>query len=260
MVNVVRYGPILCVVLFAVTLVLVEAGRRFGAARLAADRDGATAGVGAVEAAVFALLGLLVAFTFSGAASRFDARRHLIVEETNQIGTAWQRLDLLPENGQQRLRDLFRRYVDSRLEAYRKLPDIAASERELVRTVQLQEEIWALAVALSRDSASHPTVGLQLLPALNEMFDIRSTRIMAARIHPPPIVFVMLAALTLTAAALVGYDMGGGRSRNWLHIVGFAAAISLTVYVIVDLEYPRVGLIRVDAADRMLIELRESMR
>ncbi len=259
MINVVRYGPLLCVALFAATLALVEIGRRLGAARLAADREGATAGVGAVDAAVFGLLGLLIAFSFSGAAARFDARRHLIVEETNHIGTAWQRLDLLPENEQPQLRDLFRRYVDSRLETYRQLPDVAASEMELARSAQLQQEIWTQAVRVSGDHAAHRSAGLLLLPALNSMFDIRSTRVMATRIHPPAIVLVMLAALTLTAATFVGYDMGGGRSRNWLHIVGFAAAMALTVYVILDLEYPRVGLIRVDAADRLLIELRGSM-
>jgi hypothetical protein len=68
-------------------LILVEVGRRIGIRRSAADPEGARAGVGAVEAAILALLGLLLAFTFSGAGARFDARRHLIVEETNAIGT-----------------------------------------------------------------------------------------------------------------------------------------------------------------------------
>jgi hypothetical protein len=76
-------------------LVLLETGRRLGVRRLAKDPEGAPAGTGAVDAAVFALLGLLVAFTFSGAASRFEERRNLIVEETNDIGTAYLRLDLV---------------------------------------------------------------------------------------------------------------------------------------------------------------------
>jgi hypothetical protein len=106
---------------------------------------------------------------------------------------------------------------------------------------------------------SKPTTVL-LLPALNDMFDIVSTRAMATRMHPPPIVFVMLVALILAGAALVGYGMAGGKSRNWLHILGFATVMTLTAYVIIDLEYPRFGLIRVDAADQMLLELRETMR
>ncbi len=82
--------------LFAGMLLLLDIGRRIGARRRAQDAGGAGAGTGAVEGAVFALLGLLVAFTFSGAASRFDARRALVVEEANAIGTAYLRLDLLP--------------------------------------------------------------------------------------------------------------------------------------------------------------------
>ena len=82
--------------LFSSMLVLLEIGRRIGLRRMAQDSEGARAGVGAVEGAVFGLLGLLIAFTFSGAASRFDTRRQLIVEETNDIGTAYLRLDLLP--------------------------------------------------------------------------------------------------------------------------------------------------------------------
>jgi hypothetical protein len=41
-------------------------------------------------------MGLMIAFTFSGAASRFDSRRQLIVEEANKIGTAYLRIELLP--------------------------------------------------------------------------------------------------------------------------------------------------------------------
>ena len=92
-------------------LILLEVGRRIGARRLAEDPMGAAAGVGTVEGAVFALFGLLIAFTFSGAAARFDTRRQLIIEETNAIGTAYLRLDLLPVDAQPGLREKFRRYV-----------------------------------------------------------------------------------------------------------------------------------------------------
>ena len=94
--------------LFLGMLILLDVGRRIGAQRLAEDREGAEAGVGAVDGAVFALLGLLIAFTFSGAATRFDTRRQLIVEETNDIGTAYLRLDLLAPEAQPGLREKFR--------------------------------------------------------------------------------------------------------------------------------------------------------
>jgi hypothetical protein len=226
--------------------------------RLIADPDGARAGTGAVEGAVFALFGLLIAFTFSGAASRFDDRSALVAEEVNDIGTAWLRIDVLPADAQPPLRDLFRRYVDARIATYSKLPDLQAARAEQVRSIALQQEIWAHAVAAARASGSQPAHML-LLPALNAMIDITTTRAMAAQIHPPQIIFIMLAVLALAGAMFIGYGMAGARTRSWLHSIGFATVIAAAVYVIVDIEDPRHGLIRVDAADQVLVELRHAM-
>src|SRR5688572_20829265 len=150
--------------LFLGMLVLLEVGRRIGARRLAQDPSGSAAGVGTVEGAVFALLGLLIAFTFSGAASRFDTRRHLIIEETNDIGTAYLRLDLLPVDAQPALREKFRAYVDTRLEVYRKLPDMAAAKQEMAKANRLQLEIWRQSVAASRAEGVSTAAPLLLLP------------------------------------------------------------------------------------------------
>jgi hypothetical protein len=245
--------------LFVGMVLLLELGRRIGVRRIANDPEGAQAGTGAVDGAVFALLGLLIAFTFSGAATRFDERRNLIVQETNDIGTAYLRLDLLPASAQPALRDLFRRYVDSRLEVYRKLPDIEAARSELVRSNKLQGEIWSQAVAAGRMSEAPPAANMLLLPALNQMIDITTTRTMAAQVHPPTVIFVLLFGLALIAALLAGYGMAGGKTRSWIHMIGFAATMALAVNIIIDIEYPRLGLIRVDAFDEALVELRASM-
>ena len=254
-----QLGVLFAATLFLGMIVLLEVGRRAGARRLAKDPAGARTGISAVEGSLFGLLGLLIAFTFSGAASRFDARRQLITQEANNIGTAWLRLDLLPAEGQPELRDIFRRYLDSRLLTYKKLPDIEAAEAELRRSIALQGEIWEKAVAAVKAGPPGPT-GSLLLNALNPMFDMVSTRTAAARTHPPLAIYLMLGSLALAAALLVGYGMAGAKSRSLVHVVLYAAALSLTVYVILDLEHPRLGLIRVDAFDRSLYELRESMK
>ena len=245
--------------LFIGTLVLIEVGRRIGVQRLKQDPEGARTGISAVEGSLFGLLGLLIAFTFSGANSRFDARRQLITVEANNIGTAWLRIDLLPPEVQPDMRELFRRYLDSRLETYRKLPDIAAAEEELARSIALQGEIWTKAVDAVKAGVPGPS-GSLVLNSLNPMFDIVTTRTAAARTHPPLVIYAMLMALAFAAALLAGYGMAGARTRSWIHVVGFSAVLSLTVYVILDLEFPRLGLIRVDEFDRSLYELRESMK
>jgi len=241
--------------LFLAVLACLEAGRRIGAT--AQKKDEKDSGASAVDAAVYGLLGLLIAFTFSGAATRFEARRHLIVEEANDIGTAYLRLDLLSAEARKSLQDKFRLYVDLRLEVYRNVSDIAGTKAALARSAAIQSEIWTEAVAASRAILPQPAAML-LLPALNQMIDITTTRTVAGQNHPPSIVFVMLIGLALLSALLAGYSMAG--SRSGIHMLVFAAILSITVFVILDLEYPRLGLIRIDAADQILADVRQGMK
>ena len=253
------YAALLGLGLFFGMLLLLEVGRRIGVHRLAQDPEGARAGFGTIEGAVLALLGLLLAFTVSGAGTRFDLRRNLVVEETNAIGTAYLRLDMLPSAVQPMLRENFRRYVDARLKVYRESQGPSAFAIGLATGTRLQGEIWRQAVAAVRSDGAPPQAAVVLLPALNQMIDITTTRAMATKMHPPLIIFIMLFALALVSALLSGYGMAGGKSRSWLHMVCFASIISVTIYVILDLEYPRLGLIRIDAFDQALVDLRESM-
>jgi hypothetical protein len=244
--------------LFFGMLALQEMGRRWGLKRAAEDPETGHEGLGGVEGAVYGLLGLLIAFSFSGAASRFETRRDLIIDEANAIGTAYLRLDVLPAEAQPAMRDKFRRYVDSRLEAYRKLPDVAAAHAELARSVVLQGELWQEAVAATRAPGSPSP--LAVLPPLNEMFDIASTRTAATQAHTPFAIFAMLVVLALVSAFMVGFGMAGSKDRSGIHMLAYAAVLASVIYVIFDLEHPRLGLIRVDAADQVLIEVRESMK
>jgi hypothetical protein len=237
----------------------VEVGYRLGRWQAVRDPQRAHAGMGAVEGAIFGLLGLLLAFTFAGAASRFDTRRALAVEEANDIGTAWLRLDLLPAEDQPALRDLFRAYVDARVAVYQRMPDLAAARAELARANDIQGRIWRLASEACRRAASREAT-LLLLPALNAMIDITTTRTQAALYHMPTPVFGAVFLVALLASVLVGHAMSSGAHRNLLHASLFAAAITLTIYVILDFEYPRVGVIRLDFSDQVLIELRKSLK
>jgi hypothetical protein len=243
--------------LFLAMLAMQEIGRRLGVRARRLGGEAAVAGTGVVEGAVFALLGLLIAFTFSGAASRFDDRRKLIVEEANAIGTAYLRLDLLPSAAQADLRESFRRYLDTRLAVYRALPDLAKAEAELARAAGMQQEIWTK--SLTAAAGVQPATML-LLPALNDMFDITTTRTWATKMHPPTVIFALLCGLAVLSALLAGYAASGTQARNWVHTTVFALTLAGAVYVILDIEFPRVGLIRVDAFDQVLVDLRQSMR
>src|SRR3954468_18358800 len=131
--SIVVLGILVVVLMIAATLGLLEAGRRFGVMRSARDPEGAKSGASGAEGAVFGLMGLLIAFTFSGAATRFDTRRAQLVEEANCIGTAWLRLDLLPADTQLPLREKFREYTNARIGAFRKVQEPAEMKLELDR-------------------------------------------------------------------------------------------------------------------------------
>ena len=236
---------------------LLEVGRRIGLARR--RTGGKPDGVGAMEGTAFALLGLMIAFTFTSAAQRFDDRRQLIVHELNALGTAWLRLDLLPAASQPATRDRFRSYLDHRIAAYRAVPDVEAARLHLDSADRAQAELWSLAVAGAQQAASPQVLPLVLGP-LNESFDVASERLAALRMHPPASVWVVLAVLASLCCLLAGFEMSADTKRSWLHIVGMAVLLTVTLYVMVDFELPRVGLVTLENFDQLLVNLRAQLR
>ncbi|TMA87034.1 MAG: hypothetical protein E6J74_30755 [Deltaproteobacteria bacterium] len=130
----------------------------------------------------------------------------------------------------------------------------------MVKANRLQVEIWRQLVAAIRAQGASAVAPMLLLPALNAMIDITTTRTIAAQIHPPMVIFALLFALALVSSLPVGYGMAAGKYCSWFSRICFAVVVAVAVYVILDIEYPRLGLIRVDAFDQALVELRESMK
>jgi hypothetical protein len=259
-VNPAVFGTTIAAALFVGILAALWLGRWVGRRAFAQHSPTPAPSIGSLESAVFALLALLIAFTFSGALSRFDLRRSQVVDEANAIGTAYLRVDLLAASAQPRLRETFRSYVDARIATYRKLPDLQAAKVELERSQELQAEIWRQAIDATRQPGSHPSAAILVMPALNQMFDITTVRIAATQMHPPSIIYAMLVGLALAAALLAGYQSAHEKAIDWIHQLGFATIVAFTVYVILDLEHPRLGLIRMDAIDQVLVNVRAGMK
>ncbi len=130
----------------------------------------------------------------------------------------------------------------------------------LAAGVALQKDIWKGALAACRLPGAAPQATQLLLPALNEMIDITETRQMQTANHPPVVIFWLLGALSVLGALLVGYAASSNKRRTWIHQATFALVMSLAIYVIIDIEYPRLGMIRVSGADQVLLDLAESLR
>ena len=243
--------------LFVLMVALEGLGWRLGERQRLRLPKGEKIATTVAEGAVFGLLGLVLAFTFSGAGARYEERWHLVVNESNAIGTAWLRIDVLPTAAQPQMRNLFRQYLDARIDRYRLISGLSRIKPDTGQAAALQKEIWAAGVAAASSSGQFAPFTV-FLPALNQMFDLATTREAARSLHPPIVVFVMVGILTLVGALFAGYGMSGS-SRSWLHVIGFAAVLTMTLFVIVDYEFPRVGLIRIDPVDSVLINLRQSM-
>lgn len=239
-----------CCGLFVAMILLTHLGSRLARSRA----PGAEKGTSAVDGMVFALLGLMLAFTFSSSSQRLEHRRELVTEEANAISTAWSRIDLLPPEHQPELRTLLRSYLDGRIETFRLAPQgLDAVMEKHTATMALQTEIWKRAMA----SADDQRVVVGVLPTLNACFDLASSYTAAVRTHLSVYIFGVLFFLALCAALDAGLTMGAVPSR--LHAVGLALIVSVTTYLILDMEFPRVGLIRVDANDQALHDVRASM-
>jgi hypothetical protein len=242
------FHPASAIFVLPAMLLMLEVGRRFRILHKSPAESGA------IESAIFALFGLLLAFTFSGAVSRYDTHRQLNLEESNDIGTAYLRLDLLPPDTQPELRRLFRDYTNSRLHLY----DTVSLEVSPV-SQQLQHEIWEKSVAAATLSSAKADAAKLLLPALNAMIDITATRQNAFNMHPPAIVFFLLFAFSCGSAFLAGYSMTA-RNHSWFYMIALAIAVTATIYATLEIEYPRRGLIRFTDIDQSLIDLRNSMK
>jgi hypothetical protein len=250
---------VLPVVVFVGAVGALLFGHRM-AARRAARTDGASSdGSGPIEAALFALFGLLVAFSFSGAQSRLDDRRAMIVEEANAIGTAYLRLDLLPEPDRTVLKDRFRSYVDARMTYYQRFLDVDAARSNHERARALQREIWDGAIAASA-RAVDSRAAMLVVPALNEMIDLTNARDAANRMHIPLAIFLMLGLLALVCAALAGMSMAKAHKPSRFHVFAFAGTMALTAYVILNLEFPRLGFVHFEGLDALLAQVRAEMR
>lgn len=241
--------------LFLSLLLFIEIGRHLGQRRI--RKVGGLSSGGVVENSVYGLLALLIGFTFSGAAARFDHRREMVGDEANAASTSWQRIELLPSTRQEPIRDGLRHYLDAVIDWYKMPASLDAAVNQPAAVTRAQDVVWRQSVEACLTSGGE-VARMLLLPALNELFDAVDRERMARRIHPPAIVWLMLAITALASALFVGYGFAGS-PRNWLYITGFAASISVATYVIVELEYPRLGLTSAAAIDRALVELRASL-
>ncbi len=237
----------------------IETGYRMGKRRREKDPASKTEGSGAVESSIFGILGLILAFTFTGALARYENRVGLVLKEANTIGTAYYRLDLLSNNDQSKLRPLYKEYVQSRINLFKNYENRQLSNSYFRRGLELQAQIWEIANA-SVLVDKNPGIISLVVSSTNDMIDVANERLQATRNRPPIIVYILLFTLALASAFLVGQSMSANERRPLFYMVIFCVTISGITYIILDLEFPRFGLIKINLGDQVLVETLENMK
>jgi hypothetical protein len=223
--------------------------------------------LGVVQTAMLGLLALLLGFSYSGAMTRFVARQDLMLAETNAVGTAWLRADLI-ENEADRtgMKDALRRYTDARIELFEKT-FTPQGESLLTKLSVAHADAWARAVAASRGGGaggtenggggSRQNLGMLLLPPLNDVADLMTSQNAARARHLPTLIMVVIFICACGSVASVGFSSVFIVRKTNLPAVALVVLIAAAIWLIIDLDFPRLGLIRID--HQTLIDLRESM-
>jgi hypothetical protein len=235
--------PAIALVMLAALVLAHEAAFRLSRRARKSARQDETRGY--LVSSALALLGLLMAFTFSAAQDRYRARQILVVAEANAIGTSYLRTQLLDAPWRRILGDDILRYAQTRI-AFGGAVTEDEIERNADLSGQLQQRIWRdLAPALR----TNPVAGLNLalVQTLNETFDLAATRRAAREAHVPLAILRALALCSVTVAVLVGYSEGPGR-RDTGMLVGVLLLVTLAFCLILDLDRPQTGSVRVSEA------------
>jgi hypothetical protein len=248
-------------ILFAAFLVClfaaIEIGFLLGRRVRSVIDDRARSHVNMIQAAVLGMLALLLGFTFSMSMSRFETRKQLVLEESNAIGTTFLRAQLLPEPQRTEVSNLLQDYVGIRLEFFRAGIDPVMLRQASDRTEQTHRELWSRAVAEGKRDPRAVTTGV-FIQSLNEMIDLHAKRMTALENHVPEVIFILLYLVSILTLGMVGYGCGLGTRRNLLMTMTAAFLIASIVLVIVDLDRPRRGLVKV--SQQRLIDLQENLR
>ncbi len=247
--------------LFAVGLLCAllaanELGFRLGRRGHEQESESSRTASGALKGSIYALVALLLGFSFSATTARYDLRQRVILDQANAVGTCHLRAGLLDEPFRDRTRELLRRYVRARLEYAAAGEDHARLSRAGAEIDRHLADIWAVVEESNRRNPDAVRNSL-IVPAANEVIDLSSTRAWANRNHLPGAVLVLLLASVLVTGLLLGHSSGQAGRRHATLWLASNLLFSLVLFVVLDFDRPRRGLIRVDLTP--LVELESTL-
>lgn len=239
-----------------IVLLAIEVGYRMGCQARRRSRDEKESPVSAMAGSILGLLAFMLAFTFGIVADRYDARKELVREEANAIGTAYLRSTFLPEADRSAAAALFKDYVDQRLIAVRSR-EADRMRKAMAEADRIQQALWTMAVAHARTDMNSDVAALYV-EALNAVIDIHALRVAIVwQVRIPLAIWLVLYALILLGMLAIGYQTGIADSKRSFSMPLLAIAFSLVIALISALDHAESGIIPV--SQKPLEDLQSSM-
>ena len=227
------------IITVAIVLLSVELGWRLGNRNRQRAEKEKDAPIGAVVAATLGLLAFLLAFTFGMAATRYETRRSVVLQESNAIGTTYLRADFLPEAQRAETQNLLREYAALRVQG----ASTIVSHDGMAKAAALHDRLWAVAATV--DKKTDPIMVGLFFQSLNETIDLDAVRVAALRNQVPDIIWYSLYIITIFTMAEIGYQFGLSGTRSWIVTILLALVFTAVILLIADLDRPQQGLLQV---------------
>jgi hypothetical protein len=241
------------VILFIAIVLLNEIGFRVGRFVQSRTDSEVKSLTGSIQASILGLLALLLGFTFSMSMQRYDNRSMALIDEANAIGTAILRVQLLPEKYRDEAGSLFQEYVGLRVEIGQlDLTKTEERNKYKEKIANVQNKLWSLAISATETDPRPVTTGA-FVQSLNAVIDSQGKRNALLRMQVPEIVLILLFVVFISSGGIMGYSAGLSGKRMFAPIALVSTLITLIVFIIIDLDRPKRGLIQVDQS--VMIEL-----
>ena len=227
--------------IFVIVLTIaLETGFRVGLKRRVTWKDADSGGGRVVMTSMFAIMGLVLAFTYASGISRYDARKNAATVEANALGTAFLRADLVAEPGRTELKTVLLDYARSRIFELGKIKTTEDRRAVLTNTLEKQEKIWPVTRQIIEQGKPGP-IEASLVSAINEVMNAHTIRVMSLLDKLPKVVMWMLLFIAAASLSVAGYNAGiQGRMSRW-RMSAFALVLTGLMLVILDFDRPNDG-------------------
>ena len=247
----------LVTILFLAILLFYELGFRIGKYKQQATDKEIKEQTSAIQAGILGLLALLLGFTFNMALQRFDNRSQAEIKEANAIGTAMLRTKLLPAPFDLSAAALMEEYIDLRL-TISGIDLTHTNQRRAFnqKTDKLLDKLWQIANKAA-DIDPRPVISGYYINSLNDTIDARGGRNAILQRHIPEAILLLLFFVFMLSGSIIGYSSGLSLKRAYVPTVLLTLLIVLVVFITIDLDRPKRGIIKVKQDSMLELKIKE---